>query len=161
MRSDEPLLRMKREARSIATSDCRSRVTPQASQTRSDAIGRPQIASVSRKRRASGESAPSRVANISANVGAWPDSVRVDAGVARQLLEHERAAAGFARHAASVLGQSSDRVGRKQGPDQRVRFVLRHRLERHRRPDVTARPLEQRSQERLGGRLLAPEATAA
>ena len=66
---------MKREARSIATRDCLSRATPQASQTRSDAIGRPQMASVSRKRRASAESASSRVANISANVGAWLGSV--------------------------------------------------------------------------------------
>ena len=72
MRSDEPLLRMKREARRVAMRDCRSRVTPEASQTASAAIGRPQIASVSRNRRASGASAPSRIANMSAKVGGWP-----------------------------------------------------------------------------------------
>ncbi len=36
-------------------------------------------------------------------------------------------------------------------------FVLRHRLERDRRPDVAARPIEQGPEKRLGGRFLAAE----
>ena len=55
-----------------------------------------------------------------------------------------------------VVGER--RAGRKQGPDQRLRFVLGHRLERNRRPAVAAGPLEQRSQERLRRRLFAAEA---
>ena len=39
-----------------------------------------------------------------------------------------------------------------------VRFVLRHRLERNRRPPVAPGPLEQRLEKRLGGRFLAAEA---
>ena len=147
---------MKREARSIASRDCLSRATPHASQTRSDAIGRPQIASVSRTRRASGGSASSRVANISANVGAWMRLHPGDACIACQLLEHERTAAGLARHATPVV-VGERRAGRKQCADQRLRLVFRQRIERDRRPDVAARALEQRPQERLGRGFFAPE----
>ena len=38
------------------------------------------------------------------------------------------------------------------------RFLLRHRLERHRRPRVAARPVEQSLEKRLGGGFLAAEA---
>ena len=43
-------------------------------------------------------------------------------------------------------------------PISRARFVLGHRLERHRQPLVAACPIEQGAQERLRGRFLTPEA---
>ena len=95
---------MRREARSITTSDCRSRAIPQASQTTSGAIGRPQMASVSRKLRASWRERH-RVARRTsrANVGQLARPAVADARVEGQLLQHERAAARLARQLQLVL----------------------------------------------------------
>ena len=84
------------DERSIATSDCFSFSIPHAAQMISGAIGRPQIASVSTKRRASCESAAeTRIEHLGKRglpTRLYPRS----SGIAGQLLEHERTAFRFA-----------------------------------------------------------------
>ena len=81
----------------------------------------------------------------------------VDGGVPSQLLQHERTAARIPCHAGFVVGRER-RVDRKQVADEADGFVLRHRLERHVSPPVPARPVEERLEQRIAGRLFAAKA---
>ena len=120
------------------------------------AIGRPQIASVSRKRRASRDSAASRLSNISAN-GGLPVRLRtVDAGIAGQLFQHERAAARFARNPQSCASLER-RIGGKQRAEQLASLRIRHRTERKGHPHVPIGAFQQLSEKWLAGDLLASE----
>ena len=147
---------MKWEERSVATRDCRARATAQAAQMISGAIGRPQIASVSRKRRPSTESASSRVLNISENLGplAWLNAV--GARIARQLLQKKRTAACLAGNL-PYLTFAERRIGWKQRADKLARFRFGHRLEGERCPLVPLSALEQLSKKWIGGDFFAPE----
>ena len=59
----------------------------------------------------------SRASNIAAKVGGWLVAAVGDAGVERQLLQHERAAARLARHAAACPRSVSVGVAGKQAAD--------------------------------------------